>query len=85
MTDRELRLFAVWCARTLQEVNNSEILTNTVNVAEKFADNLAIQEELGAAWCAARGAAWGAARGAQIQKLIEFFSTENYVWVNNAK
>ena len=64
LTDRELRLFACWCARQVWHLMTDERSRNAVEVAERFARGEASEDELTAAWAAARDAAWGAARGA---------------------
>jgi hypothetical protein len=77
---REMRLFAVDCARSVQHLMIDQRSLAAINVAERHADGLATDSELDAAWDAAwdaardaawdaasgaaRGAAWGAARGA---------------------
>ncbi len=85
LDDRTNRLFAVWCARNvLAQVHNPDPHSVSVcDVAERFANGEATQEELRAAryaaryaaWDAAWAAAWDAARyaawDAQIQHLIE--------------
>jgi len=51
MSDRDMRLFAVWCAREsfkLQESVDTRSI-EACNIAEKFANGLATQEELSAA------------------------------------
>ena len=87
MTDKDLRLFAVWCAReALKLVDNPDPRSvNACDIAEKYANNGATDEELAAAWdaarAAARDAAWDAARDVaraaawdtQIDKLITYF------------
>jgi hypothetical protein len=69
MNDKDLRLFAVWCAReALKLVENPDPRSvEACNVAERFANGEATNEELDAA----REAAW-AARDAQIDKLLTF-------------
>ncbi len=66
--DRDSRLFAVWCARQVQHLMIDERSINALDVAERFANGNATQEELAAArdaaWAAARAAAWAAARHA---------------------
>jgi hypothetical protein len=53
---REMRLYAVDCARSVQHL--------ALDVAERHAFVLATDQELAAAWDAARDAAWDAARAA---------------------
>ena len=71
MTDKQLRLFAVWCARQSLAIpgNESEVCSNTCDVAERYANGEATDEELAAARSAAKDAAWYAARSAQINHL----------------
>ena len=59
MLDKDLRLFACWCAReALKLVNNpDERSINSINVAERFANGLATIEELRIAYDAAANAA----------------------------
>lgn len=79
MSDKELRLFAVWCVReALKLVDNpDERRINACDVAEKFALGEATAEDLAAAeeaaWAAdeaereAREAAWSAAWSAAME------------------
>lgn len=74
MSDKDMRLFAVWCAReALKLIPKPDPRSiNACNVAENFANGTATQEELSdtsdAAWDAR-----AAARDAQIQKLLTYF------------
>ena len=69
--DREWRLFSVWCARQVQHLMTDKRSLDALDVAEKFANGQATNEELAAArdvaWdvarAAARAAAWAAAWG----------------------
>ena len=57
--DREIRLYAVWCERHLMEDQRS---IDALDVAERYANGLATNQELAAAWAAAWGdAAWAEA------------------------
>ena len=58
MTDKDLRLFAVWCAReALKLVENPDPRSvEACNVAEKFANGEATQGEMAAARAATAGA-----------------------------
>ena len=77
--DKTLRLFAVWCARQVEHLLTDERSKNAINVAEKYANGDATNEDLTAAWAAARAAAraaasdaaWDAASAAQVARLIE--------------
>ena len=64
VSEKLMRLFAVWCARQVQHLMKDERSINAIDIAEKFANGLATKEELAAAWDAAQAAAWGAARAA---------------------
>ena len=61
VSDKLMRLFAVWCARQVQHLMKDERSTKALDVAEAFANGMATIEELAAAWDAARAAAWDAA------------------------
>ena len=78
--DKEIRLYAVWCARQVQHLIKDPRSLAALDVAERFANGEATVEELdaardaapdaapgaalGEAWGAAWWAAWWAARGA---------------------
>jgi len=76
--DREIRLYAVWCARRVQHLMIDPRSIAALDVAERYANNLATEHDLeaarDAAWAAAgapqgaagrrRDAAWDAARDA---------------------
>jgi len=64
LTDKELRLFAVFCARSVQHLMTDARSVNAIDVAERHANGEATDEELAAAWDAARAAALDAARAA---------------------
>ena len=78
---RTLRLFAVWCARrAIKLIGNPDPRSvNACDIAERYANGDATDQELAAAWAAARdaarAAAWSAARDAawddQIDQLIK--------------
>ncbi|CAJ2903058.1 putative bacteriophage protein [Burkholderia pseudomallei] len=66
--DRDLRLFAVWCARQVEHLMQDQRSKDALNVAERFANGEATDEERDAArdaawdaWAAARDATWDAA------------------------
>ena len=58
---RMWRLHAVWCARQVAHLMTDDRSLNALRVAENHANGLATDEELAAAWDAARAAAWAAA------------------------
>jgi hypothetical protein len=82
LSDRVMRLFAVWTYRQtlIHTPNQDPRCTEAANVAERYANGLATEEELSAARSAARSAAgsaaWAAAESAQRDKLIEMVLTE---------
>ena len=61
VTDKQLRLIAVECCRSVQHLMTDERSINAVNVAERYANGEATDEELKAAWAATEAAAWAAA------------------------
>ncbi|MBU9310889.1 hypothetical protein [Burkholderia multivorans] len=66
--DRDIRLFAVWCARQVEHLMQDQRSKDALDVAERFANGEATEGERvaawAAAWAAARAAAWAAARAA---------------------
>jgi len=62
--DRTLRLFGVFCARSVEHLMTDQRSRDAIDVAERFAKGEATAEELSAAWSAARAAAWSAASDA---------------------
>ncbi|OMQ75858.1 hypothetical protein [Burkholderia pseudomallei] len=63
--DRDMRLFAVWCARQVEHLMEDQRSKDALNVAERFVNGEATDEERNAArnaaWDAARNATWDAA------------------------
>jgi hypothetical protein len=58
---REMRLFAVWCARQVQHLMCDPRSIAAIDVAERYANGQATDDELAAAGAAAWDAAWYAA------------------------
>ena len=71
--EREMRLFAVACARRVQNLMTDPRSLAALDVAERFAHAEATHVELHAARDAARAAAEAAEREWQAQKFIEIF------------
>lgn len=71
--EKTARLFAVWCARQVQHLMGDDRSIAALDVAERFVNGEATEEELAdAAWDAARAAdAAGTARTKQVTKLKE--------------
>ena len=61
LTDKELRLFAVWCARQVQHLMSDTRSVAALDVAERHANGNATHAELAAARAAAQAAALAAA------------------------
>jgi len=59
--DKEIRLYAVWCARQVQHLMNDPRSLVALDVAERFANGKATEAELVAAWITADFAAWDVA------------------------
>jgi hypothetical protein len=71
--DKTLRLFAVGCARKVQHLMKDQRSIDAINVAERYANGIATEDELAAAGRAARdvarateAAAWVAAGAAAL-------------------
>ena len=62
--EREMRLYAVWCARQVQHLMTDPRSVAALDVAERHANGQATNEELDAARNAAWAAAWSATRDA---------------------
>lgn len=62
--DKEKRLFAVWCARQVQHLMKDQRSIAALDVAERFANGEATQDELHTAYAAAATAAAAAAYAA---------------------
>ena len=63
--DKEIRLFAVWCARQVRHLMTDQRSINALDVAEAFANGSATEEQINAAEAAARAAAWAARAAAR--------------------
>ena len=63
-SERDSRLFAVWCARQVQHLMEDHRSINVLDIAERFANGEATAEDMAAAWAAAGSVAWSAAGSA---------------------
>lgn len=59
---REIRLFAVWCARQVQHLMDDRRSVSALDVAERYANGQATDADLAAAGADAWANAWAAAR-----------------------
>src|ERR1035437_582186 len=64
VSDKLMRLFAVWSARQVQHLMKDERSIKALDIAEAFANGNASSEELAAALAASRDAAWAASLAA---------------------
>jgi hypothetical protein len=74
--DREIRRYAVWCARQVRHLMTDPRSIAAMDVAERHADGNATDEDLAAAWAAARDAARDDAWDAQTKELRRIFAAE---------
>ena len=75
LSDKDLRLFACRCARKVLHLANDPRSTAAVEVAERHAVDVATDQELSAAWAAARDAARAAAGAAAWAALAPTVAT----------
>lgn len=72
--EKEIRLFAVWCARQVQHLMKDQRSLDALDIAEKFANGEATKEELkdasSAANAALDSAAWDADRAAPWAAMV---------------
>jgi hypothetical protein len=88
--EREIRLYAVWCARQVQHLLTDQRSLNALDVAERYANGEASQKELTAVWAAANAAAnaaavWAAnAAAANAANAANAAANAAAVWAANA-
>ena len=82
VSDKLMRLFAVWCARQVQHLMTDARSITALDVAEKFANGLATKDELFAAWYAARTAARDAALDAALDAASDaaWYAASDAAW-----
>ena len=68
--DKEIRLYAVWCARQVQHLIKDPRSLVALDVAERFANGEATEKELAEVWAAAKDASMNAARYAASATAI---------------
>lgn len=74
--DREIRLFAVWCARQVQHLMTDQRSVAALDTAERYAAGLASDSELKEA----RSAAWSAVRTAEATEAAWSAEAEAAAW-----
>lgn len=70
--DREIRLMACDFAESVVRLANDERCNKAIDVIRKYANGEATQEELAAAWDAARDAARAAEKEKQVQIFLKY-------------
>ncbi len=60
--DKEIRLFAVWCARQVQHLMTDKRSVDAIDVSEQYALGAATEDDLRSAWSSACDAAMAATR-----------------------
>ena len=74
--DRESRLFAVDCVRDVQYLINDDGCLNALNVAEKFANGIATEQEIDLA----RMAKWNGGTANYAAKMTTSFNASHAAW-----
>jgi hypothetical protein len=74
-SERNQRLFAVWCSRQVQHLMTDPRSIAAIDVAERFANGEATREELESA-CAAARAVWAAGEAARAATLEAVWAAE---------
>ena len=74
LSDKLLRLFAVWCARQVQHLMEDKRSIDAIDIAERYAHGDASIKELDAA----RDAAWGADRDAA--RYAAWYAARDAAW-----
>ena len=84
--DKEIRLFAVWCARQVEHLNTDPRVKQCNDVSERFTNGEATQEELAAAEAAAgaAAAAWAAGAAAEAAAWAAGAAAEAAAWAAGA-
>ena len=62
--NKDIRMFAIWCARQVEHLITDQRSKDALNVAERYANGEATDDEMATARAAARAAAGAAARAA---------------------
>ena len=78
--DREIRLYAVWCARQVQHLMADKRSINALDVAVRHANGTATDDELAAARAAAWAAALAAARDREAARAAAWAAAWADAW-----
>ena len=78
--DREIRLYAVWCARQVQHLVTDQRSIDALDVAERYANGEATKSELAAAAGSARYAAATAAWAAENARFTVCNGAKDAAW-----
>lgn len=78
--DKEIRLYAVWCARQVQHLMKDQRSLDALDVAERFAHGKATLQELNDAWNAARAARAAASDGAWAATWAAAWAAASATW-----
>ena len=78
--DRQIRLYAVWCARQVQHLMAGSRSVAAIDVADRYANGAATRDELVAAW----EAAWDAAEAAEAAEAAGDARAARVAWVAEA-
>ena len=81
---REMRLYAVWCAREVQSLLNDPRSLTALDVAERHANGAASSDELDAAWAAAGKAVWAAWATWNAWNAAEYAAEAAAAWATQA-
>ena len=73
--DNLWRKYAVWCARQVEHLMTDQRSKDALNVAWRYSEGQATEDEL----AAAQDAAWAAARDAQAKKLREILDAGKWI------
>ena len=91
LTDKELQMFVVFCARQVQHLMDDQRSIKAIDVTERYINGFATNEELTAARAAARSAvrdadaagyaAWAAARSAVRNADAVAYAARDAAWI----
>ena len=71
---KEIRLYAVWCVRQVEHLLKDQRSLDALDVAERYANGQATEDELTAAWAAARDVVRSTARAARAAQSATWWA-----------